>query len=254
MTAKTVNIRVYCRKGYHLTYRILTKRWTRFWMRRAGLSCFGRIAARLATWFTPPHKARVFLADMNPQGYIAPSVTIYHSDLQLGANVFIDERVVIFQRKGGGSIELGDHICIYRDTIIETGYGGSLTIGAATSIHPRCQINAYKVPIQIGSDVMLAPNCALYPYDHGVAADKPIIAQPLVSKGGIVIGDGAWLGFGVIVLGGVRIGEGAVIGAGSVVTRDVPDGAIAVGNPARVVKMRSDLAQLRPLQSADGRV
>jgi acetyltransferase-like isoleucine patch superfamily enzyme len=66
----------------------------------------------------------------------------------------------------------------------------------------------------------------------------------LQSKGSIVIGDEAWLGFGVIVLGGVRIGEGAVIGAGSVVTQDVPDGAIAMGVPARVVKMRSDLAQL----------
>jgi acetyltransferase-like isoleucine patch superfamily enzyme len=242
MTTRTVNVRGYWRKGYHFTYRILTKRWTRFWMRHAGLSGFGRVATRLATWFAKPHKARVYLARMNPQGYIAPSVTIYHSDLRLGANVFMDERVVVFQRESGGPIELGDRIFIYRDTIIETGYGGSLTIGAGTSIHPRCQINAYKVPIQIGSDVMIAPNCALYPYDHDVAPDKPISAQPIVSKGSIIIGDGAWLGVGVIVLGGVRIGEGAVIGAGSVVTDDVPDGAIAVGNPARVVKMRSDLA------------
>ncbi|MDY7077381.1 MAG: DapH/DapD/GlmU-related protein [Chloroflexota bacterium] len=242
MIARTLNLKSYLRKGYNVPYRILTRGWTRFWMRYAGLDRFGRVATRLATWFAPPHKARVFLSYMNPRGYIAPSVTIYHSDLQLGTNVFVDERVVIFQRKGGGSIKLGEHVCIYRDTIIETGYGGSLTIGAETSIHPRCQINAYQVPVQIGSDVMIAPNCALYPYDHGVAPDRPIIAQPLVSKGSIVIGDGAWLGVGVIVLGGVRIGEGAVIGAGSVVTQDVPDGAIAVGVPARVVKMRSNLA------------
>jgi acetyltransferase-like isoleucine patch superfamily enzyme len=45
----------------------------------------------------------------------------------------------------------------------------------------------------------------------------------------------------VIVLDGVRIGKGAVIGAGSVVNRDIPDEAIAVGNPARVIKMRSSL-------------
>ena len=223
------------------TYRILTRRWTRFWMRYAGLSRFGRIATHLAVWFAPPHKARTSLANMNPQGYIAPSVTIYHADLQLGAHVFIDERVVLFQREGGGPIEMGDRVCIYRDTIIETGYGGRLTIGDRASIHPRCQINAYKVPIRIGSGAMIAPNCALYPYDHGVAPDRPIIAQPIVSKGEIVIGDGAWLGVGVIVLGGVTIGQGAVIGAGSVVTDNVPDGAIAFGVPARVVKMRSDL-------------
>jgi acetyltransferase-like isoleucine patch superfamily enzyme len=46
---------------------------------------------------------------------------------------------------------------------------------------------------------------------------------------------------GVIVLNGVKIGNHAVIGAGSVVISDVPDGAIAVGSPARVVKMRSDI-------------
>jgi virginiamycin A acetyltransferase len=45
------------------------------------------------------------------------------------------------------------------------------------------------------------------------------------------------------VLSGVRIGAGAVIGAGSVVTRDVPDGGIAVGNPARVVRFRDRAAQ-----------
>ena len=47
----------------------------------------------------------------------------------------------------------------------------------------------------------------------------------------------------MIVLSGVRIGKGAVIGAGSVVTNDVPDGAIAVGIPASIIKMRSDLVK-----------
>lgn len=229
-------------RSNHATYRILTKRWTRFWMRFAGLSRFGRIATRFAAWFAPPHKARVYLANMNPQGYVAPSAIIYHSDLRLGANVFIDDRVVIFQRENGGPVELGDRVYIYRDAIIETGYGGYLTAGAGASIHPRCQLNAYVAPIEIGRGVMIAPNCALYSYDHGVAPDRPIREQPLHSKGGIVVGDDAWLSVGVIVLSGVRIGKGAVIGAGSVVTSDVPDGAIAAGVPARVVKLRSDLA------------
>ena len=46
--------------------------------------------------------------------------------------------------------------------------------------------------------------------------------------------------FGVIVLDGVTIGKGAAVGAGSVVVQDIPPGAIAMGVPARVLRMRSD--------------
>jgi maltose O-acetyltransferase len=45
-----------------------------------------------------------------------------------------------------------------------------------------------------------------------------------------------WLGGGVIVLAGDSIGENTVVGAGAVVTKDLPKDAIAVGNPARVVR------------------
>lgn len=214
--------------------------WMWFWMRFAGLSWWGRIATRLATLCAPPHKDSTTLSDMNPRGYIAPSATMYHSDIRLGANILIGDRVIIYQAEGGGTVHIGNRVRILRDTTIETGYEGSLSIGDETWIHPRCQLNAYKAPIEIGRDVQIAPNCAFYSYDHGFAPDERIKAQPLKTKGGIVVGDHAWLGVGVIVLSGVRIGNGAVIGAGSVVTHDVPDGAIAVGVPARVVRMRGE--------------
>ena len=50
----------------------------------------------------------------------------------------------------------------------------------------------------------------------------------------IHIGRNVWIGGGAIILPGVNIGDDALIGAGSVVTHDVPAGAIAYGNPARV--------------------
>ncbi|MCU7937763.1 MAG: CatB-related O-acetyltransferase [gamma proteobacterium symbiont of Bathyaustriella thionipta] len=59
-------------------------------------------------------------------------------------------------------------------------------------------------------------------------------------KGNVVIGNGVWIGDSVILLSGVHIGNGAVIGAGSVVTKSIPDYAIAVGNPAKVIKFRFD--------------
>lgn len=210
-------------------------------MRFSQIKVLANTATRLATLGVPPQKGRVPLAYMCRKGYVSVCAKISHSKLSIGRNVFIDDGVEIFQSNEGGSVKLGDRVCIYRDTIIETGLGGSLKVGHRSSIHPRCQINAYAAPIIIGSKVMIAANCALYPYDHGIAPNIPIYKQPLQSKGGITIKDGAWLGFGVIVLSGVTIGKGAVVGAGSVVTRDVPDGGVAVGVPAKVIKMRSEL-------------
>jgi acetyltransferase-like isoleucine patch superfamily enzyme len=225
------------------TVNALKWRWVRFWMRFAGLSNIGRIATRFASWFAPPHKASVAMAALNPKGYIAPSAVISHANLRLGANVLVGDRVVIFQNKDGGFVEIGDRVQILRDTTIETGFGGSISIGNSTSIHPRGQINAYKSSIEIGKSVEIAPNCAFYSYDHGLGLDKNIGEQPLETKGKIVVDDHAWLGVGVIVLSGVRIGKGAVVGAGSVVTHDIPDGGVAVGVPARVIKMREDIYQ-----------
>jgi phosphonate metabolism protein (transferase hexapeptide repeat family) len=54
----------------------------------------------------------------------------------------------------------------------------------------------------------------------------------------VVLGPDVWIGHGAIVLPGVTIGTGAAIGAGAIVTRDVPDFAIVVGNPGRVLRYR----------------
>ncbi len=217
-------------------------KWILFWMSHTGLNLFGRVATYLAIWFSPPFTGRFYLAQLNSQGYISPSSILHHRDLRIGANVFIGDRVVIYQSFEGGCVEFGDRVHLVGDISILTGQGGSLKIGRDTYIQPRCQFSAFLAPIEIGCGVQIAPNCAFYPYDHGFAPGKLISKQPLKTKGGIIIDDDALLGYGVIVLSGIRIGKGAVIGAGSVVTKDVPDGAIAAGVPARVIKMRSDLA------------
>src|SRR3989304_2720927 len=103
--------------------RALKVRWVRFWMRYAGLSCFGRFATRLVAWLALPHKASKYLAYMNPRGYIAPTASIHQSDLRLGANILIGDRVIIYQAENGGPVEMGDQVHILRDTIIETGFG-----------------------------------------------------------------------------------------------------------------------------------
>ena len=52
----------------------------------------------------------------------------------------------------------------------------------------------------------------------------------------ITIGDNVWFGGNCIVLPGVTIGNNVVVGAGSVVTKDIPDNAVVVGNPAKIIR------------------
>ncbi len=227
--------------------------WVNFWLARSGRGFFGRIAARLAACGYPPYKGRLELARIQPRGYVAASAKISHANLTMGNNIFIGDGVIIYQHEGGGPVELGDRVMLFDEILVETLAGGGLRIGADTAIQPRCHFTTAVAPIRIGSGVQIAPQCAFYSYDHGIVADKLIRNQPLQSKGPIIIEDDAWLGFGVIVLSGVHIGKGAVIGAGAVVTHDIPEGVVAVGSPAQIVKMRSELseAELVRFQGAD---
>jgi acetyltransferase-like isoleucine patch superfamily enzyme len=221
-------------------------------MRLAGVPGIGRLAMGVAGWAMPPYRGRVPLSAMHRRGYIAPSARLHHRHLHLGPHVFIGDHVLIYQNDNdSGQVELGRGVRLHQDVIIETGTGGSLIIGEESNIQPRCQLSAYKGTIHIGARVGMGPYCALYPYDHSILPEMPIFRQPLRSRGGIVLGDEAWLGVGVIVLDGVRIGAGAVVGAGSVVVHDVPDGAVAQGVPARVVMLRSELAS-STLSEQDG--
>lgn len=85
--------------------------------------------------------------------------------------------------------------------------------------------------ITIEDEVRIAANVQLItnnhdPYDLDILPCRPI----LICKS-------AWIGAGATILPGVRVGKHAVVGAAAVVTKDVPDYAVAVGNPAKVVKM-----------------
>jgi acetyltransferase-like isoleucine patch superfamily enzyme len=197
------------------------------------------LARRCAEWLAPPHLDRVALAYLNPLGYISTQAQVYHRALFAGLHVFIGDGAVLFQHDGGGIMRLDDNVAIHPQAILENGAGAEIVIGKNTSVHPWCQLRAHLSSIEIGAGVMIAAGCALYSYDHGIAGGSTIREQALTSRGPIIVDEGAWLGTGSIVLSGVRIGKGAVIGAGSVVTRDVPEFAIAVGNPARVMKYRN---------------
>jgi len=91
--------------------------------------------------------------------------------------------------------------------------------------------------ITFGCDVMIGPKTVMWGRDHGMELGKPMKEQGHI-KQDIIVGDDVWIAASVTILKGVKIGNGAVIGAGAVVTKDIPEYAIAVGNPAKVVKYR----------------
>lgn len=63
-----------------------------------------------------------------------------------------------------------------------------------------------------------------------------------------IIGNDVWIGTKVLIKGGVKIGDGAIIAMGAVVTKDVPPFSIVAGVPARVIKYRFSIEQIRSLQ------
>jgi maltose O-acetyltransferase len=63
------------------------------------------------------------------------------------------------------------------------------------------------------------------------------MVKKIVTKA-VTIGDAVWVGAGVNILSGISIGDGGILGMGSVITKDVPKGAIVIGNPAEIVNYR----------------
>lgn len=222
-------------------YRVM-HRWRRLWLRRAGPDRLGRWACRMAALGCRPYYARHVLAGLSPRGYFDYRAQLEHPQFEAAEYVFVDENVLVFQDRDGGPVRLGPHVHLHRGTLVQTGAGGSLSIGARSSIQANCHFAAYLAPIRIGAAVQIAPNCAFFSYNHSTALGRPMREQPLRSAGGIEVGDDAWLGAGVTVLDGAHIGAGAVIAAGAVVTGEIPARAIAAGVPARVVRMRAECA------------
>ncbi len=216
----------------------------RLLMTLSGVPVLGRLALLLAGAMTGPYKDRRVLAKLTPRSYVSPNAQIRCPRLHLGQHCFIDDHVTIYSHSDGGDVRLADRVHLYRGTIIEVGAGGSVIIGENTHVQAFCNLKGFKGSLIIGRDVQIAPHCGFSPYEHNFERrDQVIHQQGIRSAGDIVLEDDVWLGLGVAVLEGVHIGKGAIIGAGAVVTQDIPAYAIAVGVPARVIRMRGDPVQ-----------
>ncbi|HEX2602782.1 MAG TPA: sugar O-acetyltransferase, partial [Gemmatimonadaceae bacterium] len=122
--------------------------------------------------------------------------------------------------------------------------GENIYIGDRTFVNFNC-VFLDSAEIRIGADVLLGPGVQLLTPSHPlraadriVGADQRMAGQSTYRTNAlpISVGDRVWIGGGTIVLPGITIGNDATIGAGSVVTSDIPANALAVGNPARVLR------------------
>jgi acetyltransferase-like isoleucine patch superfamily enzyme len=111
-----------------------------------------------------------------------------------------------------------------------------LYIGDRVTVTGSLQMTVYQ-RITIEDDVLIASNVYISDGSHAMTrGDRPYKYQGIEHIAPVHIGRGTWIGQNVVILPGVTIGAHAVVGANSVVTRDLPDGAVAVGAPARVVR------------------
>ena len=161
-----------------------------------------------------------------------------------------------------GSFGTGSIVCFPPDSIVNER---SIHIGSGTMIGPRVSLSAGWGPDQvglsdrvvtigdrcligmgskvmghrsivIGDDVWTGHNVFITDMNHGYEDLEIPISEQNQPEAPITIGDGSWLGYGVVVLPGVNIGRHVVIGANSVVTHDIADYCVAVGSPARVIR------------------
>ena len=109
-------------------------------------------------------------------------------------------------------------------------------LGDYAFIGPRCRISP---GVSIGDFTMLAAEVAVVGGDHvtdRVGVPAQFAGRP--SLRATTIGSDVWLGRPVIVMTGLRVGDAALVAAGSVVTKDIPDGEVWAGVPARRVRYR----------------
>ena len=98
--------------------------------------------------------------------------------------------------------------------------------------------------VYIMNGVLLMASGGIIIEDYAlIAAHAKIISndhdpyyRPIITCQPVIIKEGAWIGAGAAIMKGVTIGKYAIVGANSVVTKDVPDYAIVVGVPAKVIK------------------
>lgn len=152
------------------------------------------------------------------------------TNVALGANVTIlyPELVNLYGCQIGDGSRIGPFVEIQKGVVV----GRLCKIQSHSFI---CEAATIEEEVFIGHGVMFVND--KYPRaakEGRLQTDDDWTPLPILVKKGATIGSGA------VIMGGVRIGARALVGAGAVVTKDVPDGAVAAGVPARILGRAPD--------------
>ncbi len=141
------------------------------------------------------------------------------------------------------TLESDGEICIHKGCRIrpyvslECWNGGKITIGHGTWINCFTRITS-RNSIKIGARCFIGESVSIHDFSHiHTSSSKPIAEQGFEDLE-VTIGDDCLIGAKATILPGVTVGTGAVIGSNAVVTADVPEYAVVVGVPGRVIKYR----------------
>jgi len=141
----------------------------------------------------------------------------------------------LFLVSRGAVVRFGARCVIDRGFTLECR--GRLEVGEGTVFGHHCTVAADR-SIDIGRDCLFAELVSIRDHDHAFADPSTAIIDQGRSTAPIRIGDNVWVGAKATITRGVTIGSNTVVGAHAVVTRDLPANSVAVGVPARVVRMR----------------
>jgi acetyltransferase-like isoleucine patch superfamily enzyme len=135
------------------------------------------------------------------------------------------------------TMEMGDAVFIGSQTMIQGRYDGTCRIGNHVWIGPHAYFDARNLVLE--DYVGWGPGAKVLGSSHtGKPIGIPIIATEL-SIEPVVVGYGADIGTNATILPGVHVGAHSIVGAGAVVTTSVPEYAVVVGVPARVIRFRN---------------
>jgi acetyltransferase-like isoleucine patch superfamily enzyme len=163
-------------------------------------------------------------------------VRVRQPHIVLRGMVFLGKGVTLECRPGLGRLEIGRFVHIGDGTNIRC-HEGSLRIGDKAVFGAENTVNCY-LDIEFGASTLLADWIYVCDFDHRYEdVHRPIKDQGIV-KTPVRVGPETWIGTKVTVLRGATVGRGCVLGAHAVVRGIIPDYAVAVGAPARVVRDR----------------